>query len=76
MISDLVICDGPPGCTQGGRYGLVPVMDKQLAENCLVILDDTHRKAEQRIIDVWREHPCLRANHLGRFGSHTEVIFC
>ncbi len=23
---ELVICDGPPGSTRGGRYGLVPVM--------------------------------------------------
>lgn len=72
----LVICDGPPGSTQGGRYGLVPVMDKQLAVNCLVLLDDTHRKAEQRIIDVWREHRCLQASYLGPFGNHTEVRFC
>jgi hypothetical protein len=72
----LVICDGPPGSTQGGRYGLMPVMDKQLAKHCVVLLDDTHRQAERRIIDVWRGYRCLRTNLLGRFGTHTEVIFC
>ena len=72
----LVICDGPPGSTQGGRFGRMPVMDKQLAVNCVVLLGDTHREAERLIIDIWRKYRCLRVNYFGRFGTHTEVIFC
>jgi hypothetical protein len=72
----LVICDGPPGSTQGGRYGLLPVMGEKLASNCVVLLDDTHRKAERRIIDIWRKYRCLSARRVGRFSTHTEVVFC
>lgn len=72
----LVVCDGPPGSTLGGRYGLLPVMHKQLSEDCVVLLDDTHRKAERHIIDTWKKYRCLRANRLGPLGSHTEVVFC
>lgn len=70
---DLVICDGPPGKTRGGRYGLLPVMRKHLAENCTVLLDDTHRQAEREIIDNWSEIAELTASRVGLVGSHAEV---
>lgn len=72
----LVVCDGPPGSVRGGRYGLMPVLGHRLAGNCIVLLDDTHRAAERRIIDVWRRQRCLTANRLGRFGTYTELAFC
>jgi len=72
----LVICDGPPGSIQGGRYGLMPVMKDSLADDCVILLDDTHRKEERRIVDVWGECRCLKANRIGRFGTHAEVEFC
>jgi hypothetical protein len=72
----LVICDGPPGNTPGGRYGLMPVMGHNLAHNCVILLDDTHRFGERRVVDAWRDHRCLKANRLGAFGSHAEVVCC
>lgn len=72
----LVICDGPPGSVRGGRYGLMPVMGERLASNCIVLLDDTHRAAEQRIIEVWRRQRCLSASRLGPFGTYTELALC
>jgi len=73
---DLVVCDGPPGKTPGGRYGLMPVMGPALSKDCVILLDDTHREAERQIIDVWSRDRCLKASRTGRFGRHTELVCC
>jgi len=73
---ELVVCDGPPGTTPGGRYGLMPVMGPVLARGCVILLDDTHREAEREIIDVWRRDRCLKTSRPGRFGRHTELVCC
>lgn len=49
----LVLCDGPPGKTSGGRYGLVPVMQPRLASDATILLDDYHRDDEHRIAHRW-----------------------
>jgi hypothetical protein len=72
----LVICDGPPGSIPGGRYGLLPIMGSQLAQDCIILLDDTHRKAEQHIITSWRKQRRLKAYRMGYFGTYSEVEFC
>jgi hypothetical protein len=72
----LVICDGPPASNPGGRYGLLPAMQQQLAQGCVILLDDSHRPAERRIIDIWRKRRCMQANRIGRFGTHSELMFC
>lgn len=69
----VVVCDGPPGSIPGGRYGLMPVMQQQLAQDCIILLDDTHREAERSIITAWRNHRSLYAQRIGRRGSHAEV---
>lgn len=69
----LVVCDGPPGKTKGGRYGLLPVMRQYLADNCTVLLDDTHRQAERNIIEEWSDITELSASRVGLLGSHSEV---
>ncbi len=48
-----VICDGPPGVTKGGRYGLVPVMNGRLVPGCKIFLDDASRAQEQEIANKW-----------------------
>ncbi|HZX32171.1 MAG TPA: hypothetical protein VFF03_12535 [Rhodocyclaceae bacterium] len=50
----LVICDGPPGSTWGGRYGLLPIMGKKLAPDCVILLDDGARTDEQSIARRWQ----------------------
>ncbi len=57
----LVICDGPPGGTVGGRYGLFPRMRSHLAPDCVVLLDDAGRTAEQATLARWRQE--FRINH-------------
>jgi hypothetical protein len=49
----LVICDGPPGGTRGGRYGLVPVMLDKLRPDCTILLDDGARDKERDIANRW-----------------------
>lgn len=48
-----VVCDGPPGSTRGGRYGLGAVMKQHLAQDCIVMLDDSSRAEERAIIERW-----------------------
>jgi hypothetical protein len=48
-----VLCDGPPGDTRGGRYGLVPELRNRMRSGCIVILDDTQRPEEHSIVRRW-----------------------
>lgn len=50
----LVICDGPPGTTEGGRYGLMPILGDRIAGGT-IILDDTDRIEEQDIVRRWQQ---------------------
>jgi hypothetical protein len=49
----LVICDGPPGSTKGGRYGLLPVMGDRLPPGSTILLDDAGRADEAKLIKRW-----------------------
>jgi hypothetical protein len=49
----LVVCDGPPKSTRGGRFGLLPVLNERLAPGCVILLDDASRPDEQEIIRRW-----------------------
>jgi predicted O-methyltransferase YrrM len=49
----LVLCDGPPGDTHGGRSGLVPVMRQYLAPGSVILIDDAERDAERSMAEQW-----------------------
>jgi len=49
----LVVCDGPPGTTRGGRYGLLPVLGERIREDSLILLDDAGREAEAEVLRRW-----------------------
>lgn len=51
----LVVCDGPPGQTKGGRYGLLPVFGKRLADGAVIVLDDADRPGELELVNRWQE---------------------
>ena len=51
----LVVCDGPPGFTPGGRYGMLPIMRPHLEPGCTVLLDDAGRIGERQILARWAE---------------------
>jgi hypothetical protein len=49
----LVVCDGPPAATRGGRYGLSGVMLGRLKPGCVILLDDAARPPEQAVAKRW-----------------------
>jgi hypothetical protein len=53
-VFDVVICDGPPGTTKGGRYGLVPIMKERFKPGCIILLDDADREEERTIAERWK----------------------
>lgn len=71
----LVICDGPPAATHGGRYGLLPVCVSRLAPGCIILLDDAERDDERRIAEAWQREYGLtcawRASGNGVFAELT-----
>jgi hypothetical protein len=50
----MVVCDGPPTGTLGGRYGLVPVMRERLQPGCVILLDDAWREDERAVARRWQ----------------------
>lgn len=67
----LVLCDGPPGGTRGGRYGLAPVVAKRLAARCVVLLDDTQRPGEHTVLERWRSE--FHASVLEEGGTYSVI---
>ena len=49
----LVTCDGPPGSTAGGHYGLLPVMGERLPAEAVILLDDTSGRARSKSLRRW-----------------------
>lgn len=48
----LVVCDGPPSETRGGRYGAIPRLREHF-EDVTILLDDARRPSEQSVIERW-----------------------
>jgi hypothetical protein len=59
----LVVCDGPPGLTRGGRYGLLPTIHERVTGSTIV-LDDAGRASERSVLERWERE----------FGVRSEVI--
>lgn len=51
----LVICDGPPSRTRGGRYGFLPVLYGNLVKECKILVDDYNRVGEMTMVERWKE---------------------
>jgi hypothetical protein len=56
ILSDigLVICNGPPGQTKGGRFGLIPQIKASLKQGAVILMDDTIRDDERSIIEKYK----------------------
>jgi hypothetical protein len=70
----LVICDGPPGDTPGGRYGLLPLFREHLAAGCVILLDDATRPGELEVIRKWQKEARLRISASNESGESFAVI--
>ena len=69
----LVVCDGPPGCTKGGRYGLVPIMRERLKPGCVILLDDAGREQELAIARRWEVELGASFTILGSAKPHIKM---
>ena len=49
----LVVCNGPPGNTKGGRIGMLPVLGEHLSPDVRILLDDAARQAEIDTATQW-----------------------
>jgi predicted O-methyltransferase YrrM len=49
---DFVICDGPDSYGRG-RYGVLPVVRRQLAPGALVLFDDAGAEGQKGVLDAW-----------------------
>ena len=62
----LVIYDGPPGGTNGGRYGLASILRNRLKPHSIILLDDAGREQERAIADRWAAEIGASFEILGR----------
>jgi hypothetical protein len=69
----LVVCDGPPGSTKGGRYGLVPIMREWLKPGCVILLDDAGREQERAIARRWEAELGASSETLGSIKPYIEM---
>jgi hypothetical protein len=69
----LVVCDGPPAATKGGRHGLLPVMRERLWEGCLLLVDDAERDAEQAMVKHWAERVSCQVSLHGEAKPYYKV---
>lgn len=63
----LVVCDGPPSRTKGGRYGMFPTMKNRLMPGCHILLDDAERKGELEAAKRWCNEIGCSFNILGNY---------
>jgi len=70
----LVICDGPPGRTKGGRSGLLPIMGNRFAPGCMILLDDAHRDQEMETAQRWGEKLNTSVEILGSTRSYIKLL--
>lgn len=61
----LVLCDGPPASTPGGRGGLLARFGGHLADAYVVLFDDAHRDAERDLASRWRAQAGGQLRELG-----------
>lgn len=54
-LIDVILCDGPPNSTRGGRYGTLPRLKHKLADGALIVVDDSRRAEEAQMIARWIE---------------------
>lgn len=52
---EVVICDGPPKSTKGGRYGAWPLLVDRFTPATCVLLDDASRSGEKAVLEKWGE---------------------
>lgn len=70
----LVVCDGPPGTTKGGRYGLMPVLGNRLSAGSIILLDDAERPGEMESLHRWQTEVPLDINMVEKSSGTFAII--
>lgn len=73
---EVIICDGPPADTKGGRFGLVPVLREYITSGTKILVDDVIREQEQEMIKAWSLLIAFQEERKGEHDPHSilEVI--
>jgi len=58
----LVVADGPPGNTKGGRIGLLPLLKDRLSNDVQILLDDAERESETITLTEWERECGIKSN--------------
>ena len=63
---DILFIDGPPKNTgEFARYPAIPILEKYLSNESIIILDDGRRDDEKSIVDMWeKEFEGLKSQYL------------
>jgi hypothetical protein len=71
---DFLVIDGPPSTTGAlARYPALPLLERMLADEAVIILDDANRMDEVEDVARWfKEYPGLR--HLGEVSGRTKTF--
>jgi hypothetical protein len=70
----LVICDGPPASTRGGRVGVLPACRPFLRPGCVILMDDAERDGERNALQHWSEMGAKVALVPGTDGCYAQVL--
>jgi len=66
----LSICDAPPGNTKGGRTGFMHLFKDNLLPNSVILVDDTIREDEQKMIKEWEKMVPMSVEFSGVIDPH------
>ena len=66
----LCICDAPPGETKGGRRGFLYLFKDCFLPNAVILVDDTIREDEQKMIQEWDKELPMSIEFSGVFDPH------
>ena len=66
----LCICDAPPAATKGGRRGFLYLFKDFLLPNSIILVDDTIRDDEQKMIQEWEKELPMQVEFSGKFDPH------
>jgi predicted O-methyltransferase YrrM len=58
----LVVCDGPPSETPGGRYGVLPRLRDRIGARTVLLLDDAERPGEVEVLKRWLDECPMAAS--------------
>lgn len=71
---DLIIVDGPPGTgTKWSRGGAVSIAEQHMANPCVVVVDDTHRRGEAATASAIAEWQPSEFKTMRGDGWHTVI---